>query len=62
MKPKPTHYKVVCVSMYNADLEVIDQAIAELRARGWTSMNRSKLLRLAVSKLDVAGVEIPEVT
>lgn len=52
-KPKPTHYKVICVSLYTRDLEAISAKVAELKRRGWTKMTRSELIRIACEKLDV---------
>jgi len=33
---RPTHYKVICISMYTRDLEDLDAKVAELKRRGWT--------------------------
>ena len=52
-KPKPTHYKVVSISLYNADLERLDGLVQELRRRGITKMNRSALLRYAIDTVDI---------
>ena len=52
-KPKPTHYKIVCISMYTRDIEELEAKVAELRRRGWTRMTKSQLLRLALAQLDV---------
>ena len=37
---KPTHYKVICISMYMDDLERLDQMVDSLKARGLTKANR----------------------
>lgn len=50
---KPTHYKVICISMYTKDLELADVMIAELKARGYTKANRSMVIRLAMAHLDL---------
>ena len=56
-KPKkperPTHYKVICISMYTRDLEELDAKVAELKRRGWTKANKSQLIRLALSQIDL---------
>lgn len=50
---KPTHYKVVCISIYTSDLEHADNLVKVAKAKGKTKMNRSELIRLALSKLTV---------
>ena len=58
-KPRPTHYKVICISMYTRDLEDLDAKVAELKRRGWTKANKSQLIRLALSQLDVSKLPTP---
>jgi hypothetical protein len=58
-KPKPTHYKVICISMYTKDLEELDAKVAELKRRGWTKANKSQLIRLALSQLDLDSLPKP---
>jgi hypothetical protein len=48
VKEKPTHYRVVSVSLYNDDIEMIDKLVKELKRRGFTKMNRSALIRFAI--------------
>jgi hypothetical protein len=50
---RPTHYKVICISMYTRDLEELDAKVAELKRRGWTKANKSQLIRLALSQIDL---------
>jgi predicted transcriptional regulator len=52
-KPKPTHYKVVCISLYTADIEQLDAKVDELKARGLTKANRSWLIRHALRHVDL---------
>ena len=59
-KPKPTHYKVICISMYTRDLEELDAKVAELKRRGWTKANKSQLIRLALSQLDIDDLPVPQ--
>ena len=51
---KPTHYKVICISMYTDDLERLDEMVQTLKTRGLTKANRSALIRYALGavKLD----------
>jgi hypothetical protein len=58
-KPKPTHYKVICISMYTRDLEDLDAKVAELKRRGWTKANKSQLIRLALSQIDIDKLPTP---
>jgi len=37
---KPTHYKVICISMYTDDLERLDEMVETLKARGLTKANQ----------------------
>jgi hypothetical protein len=53
---KPTHYKVICISMYNEDLGRLDEMVATLKARGYTKANRSALIRHALTELDLDQV------
>ena len=51
--PRPAHYKVICASLYVADLERADELVAELKRRGWTKASRSELIRIALAQLDI---------
>ncbi len=57
--PRPTHYKVICISMYTQDLEDLDAKVAELKRRGWTKANKSQLIRLALSQIDIDKLPTP---
>ena len=50
---KPTHYKVICVSMYTRDLERMDALVDDLKKRGVTKANRSALIRAAIEQVDL---------
>jgi hypothetical protein len=58
-KARPTHYKVICISMYTSDLEELDAKVAELKRRGWTKANKSQLIRLALSQIDIDKLPTP---
>ena len=58
-KQRPTHYKVICISMYTRDLEELDAKVAELKRRGWTKANKSQLIRLALSQVDLDKLPTP---
>lgn len=55
-KAKPTHYKVICISMYTKDLGRLDELVDELKGRGITKANRSALIRVALEQLDLDKV------
>ena len=59
-KPRPTHYKVICISIYTRDLEDLDAKVAELKRRGWTKANKSQLIRLALATLDLDKLPTPQ--
>ncbi len=53
---KPTHYKVICISMYMDDLKRLDAMVDDLKARGMTKANRSALIRYALGEIDLDRV------
>jgi hypothetical protein len=53
---KPTHYKVICISMYTDDLNRLDSMVDTLKARGLTKANRSALIRYALGAVDLESV------
>lgn len=56
VKAKPTHYKVICISMYTKDLDQLDELVEKLKSRGVTKANRSALIRVALEQLDLDKV------
>lgn len=59
-KPKPTHYKVVCISLYTQDIENLEAKVAELKRRGHTKANKSQLIRMALRQLDLDSLPLPQ--
>jgi hypothetical protein len=53
---RPTHYKVICISMYTGDLERLDEMVEELKAMGLTKASRSGLIRHALEQVDLTKV------
>jgi hypothetical protein len=53
VKPKPTHYKIVCISLYNEDIERLNELVAELKRRGHTKASKSALIRYALDTVDL---------
>ncbi len=56
VEEKPTHYKVICISMYTDDLKRLDEMVDSLKARGLTKANRSALIRYALGAVDLDSV------
>ena len=52
-KPKPTHYKIVCISLYTEDIERLEELVGELKKRGHTKANKSALIRYALDSVDI---------
>ena len=54
---KPSHYKVICISMYTDDLKRLDSMVEALKARGLTKANRGALIRYALGEVDLDRVQ-----
>ena len=52
-KPKPTHYKIVCISLYVEDIARLEKMVLELKRRGHTKANKSQLIRAALDQVDL---------
>ncbi len=57
--PKPTHYKIICISMYTRDIDELEAKVAELKRRGWTKASKSQLIRIALGQLDLDKLAPP---
>ena len=55
-KERPTHYKVVCISLYNEDIERLDSLVKELKRRGHSKANKSQVIREALLQIDLDRV------
>jgi hypothetical protein len=55
-KDKPTHYKIVCISLYNEDIEHLESLVKELKRRGHTKANKSQIIRAALDQVDLAKI------
>jgi len=53
-KAKPTHYKIVCISLYTEDIERLEGLVAELKRRGHSKANKSAVIRFALDSCDIA--------
>lgn len=52
-KDKPTHYKVVSVSLYTEDQDRLATLVAELKRRGYSRANKSLVIREALRQIDL---------
>jgi hypothetical protein len=52
-KPKPSHYKVVSISLYQEDIARLEALVKELKRRGHTKANKSQLIRFALDTVDI---------
>ncbi len=55
-KEKPTHYEVVCISLYTDDLARLDEKVSALKTKGHRKMSRSALIRYALDTVDLEGL------
>lgn len=55
-KVKPTHYKVVSVSLYTEDQERLAALVTELKKRGYSRANKSLVIREALRQIDLDQV------
>ncbi|MFT4703438.1 MAG: hypothetical protein ACI81R_001129 [Bradymonadia bacterium] len=58
VKTSAPHYKIVSISLYNNDIDRIDELVSEWKAAGYPKANRSALIRYAISKIDAS--ELPK--
>ena len=52
-KVRPSHYKIVCISLYNEDIAHLEALVAELRRRGYSKANKSQVIRFALDTIDL---------
>ena len=52
----PRPFRMVCISIYEEDLQALDALVVSLKGAGLTQMSRSWLIREAVARLDVNEV------
>jgi len=54
--PRPSHYKVISISLYTEDIERLGCLVSELKACGHTRANKSMVIREALRQLDVNAI------
>lgn len=47
------HFKVICISLYNEDIERLDNVVDELKQRGFRATSRSAVIRYALDMVDM---------
>lgn len=52
-KPKPSHYKVISISLYQENIERLEAMVLELKRRGHTKASKSQLIRFALDTVDI---------
>jgi hypothetical protein len=52
-KAKPTHYKIVCISLYTEDIARLEALVSDLKRRGHTKANKSAVIRYALESVDI---------
>jgi hypothetical protein len=55
-KEKPSHYKIVCISLYTEDIARLEGLVQELKRRGHTKANKSQVIRAALDQIDLAKI------
>lgn len=55
-KQRPTHYKVICISLYNEDIDRLEGLVRELKRRGHSKANKSQVIREALLQIDLDKV------
>lgn len=55
-KDKPTHYKIVSISLYNEDIDRLERMVADLKERGHRRANKSQLIRYALATVDLENM------
>ena len=53
-KEKPEHYKVISISLYKEDIELLEQLVKEAKKLGHPKANKSQIIRCALRTLDLA--------
>jgi hypothetical protein len=55
-QPRPSHYKVISISLYTEDIERLQTLVDELKARGHTRASKSQIIREALRQLDLDAI------
>lgn len=50
-------YTVISLSVYDADMRLLDDMVYELKRRGWRRAGVSQILRIALRRLDIDSID-----
>jgi len=50
-KIKPSHYKLVCISLYQDDIAKLENHVRLLKGKGFTRANKSMVIRFAIDRV-----------
>ena len=53
---RPSHYKVISISLYREDIERLATLVEALKAKGHTRANKSMVIREALRQIDLGAV------
>lgn len=53
-KEKPTHYKIVSISMYTSDIKHLNDMVKSLKQKGYTKISKSQIIRYALKNVDLS--------
>ena len=53
-KEKPEHYKVISISLYKEDIELLEKLVQDAKKLGHPKANKSQIIRCALHNLDVS--------
>jgi hypothetical protein len=49
-------YKVITISLYNDDYELLDNYLKELKSQGYHRINKSKIIRYALRNVNIRNM------
>ncbi len=55
-RERPSHYKVISISLYADDIDRLGDLVRELKERGHTRANKSMLIREALRQVDLDSI------
>jgi hypothetical protein len=53
---KENNYKVITISLYKEDVELLEEYVLELKKMGHKRMNKSRVIRYALRSLDITQI------
>ena len=56
VEPRPSHYKVISISLYTDDIDRLGALVQRLKALGHTRANKSMVIREALRQIDLDAI------